>query len=70
VEISAQSEETGSNETIVAATIEGIGLLIAFNVKYMREVLEVIKARMWRWKPPHRMHRGSSVPLATIISCM
>ncbi|MGD0877514.1 MAG: DNA polymerase III subunit beta [Anaerolineales bacterium] len=44
VEISAQSEETGSNETIVAATIEGVGLLIAFNVKYMREVLEVVKS--------------------------
>jgi DNA polymerase III subunit beta len=44
VEISAQSEETGSNETIVAATIDGVGLLIAFNVKYMREVLEVIKS--------------------------
>ncbi|MEZ0396651.1 MAG: DNA polymerase III subunit beta [Anaerolineales bacterium] len=43
VEISAQSEETGSNETIVAATIEGVGLLIAFNVRYLREVLEVIK---------------------------
>jgi DNA polymerase-3 subunit beta len=43
VEIFAQSEETGSNETIVAATIEGIGLLIAFNVKYLREVLEVVK---------------------------
>jgi len=44
VEISAQSEETGSNETVVAATIEGVGLLIAFNVKYLREVLEVIKS--------------------------
>jgi len=44
VEISAQSEETGSNETIVAATIEGMGLLIAFNVKYLREVLEVVKS--------------------------
>ncbi len=43
VEISAQAEETGSNETVVAATIEGIGLLIAFNVKFLREVLEVIK---------------------------
>jgi DNA polymerase-3 subunit beta len=43
VEISAQSEETGSNETVVAATIEGVGLLIAFNVKYLREVLEVIR---------------------------
>jgi DNA polymerase-3 subunit beta len=44
VEISAQSEETGSNETIVAATIDGVGLLIAFNVKYLREVLEVVKS--------------------------
>ncbi len=44
VEISAQSEETGSNETMVAATIDGIGLLIAFNVKYLREVLEVVKS--------------------------
>jgi DNA polymerase-3 subunit beta len=44
VEISAQSEETGSNETVVAATIEGAGLLIAFNVKFLREVLEVIKS--------------------------
>jgi DNA polymerase-3 subunit beta len=43
VEIFAQSEETGSNETVVAATIEGVGLLIAFNVKYLREVLEVVK---------------------------
>jgi DNA polymerase-3 subunit beta len=44
VEISAQSEETGSNETQVPATIEGAGLLIAFNVKYLREALEVIKS--------------------------
>ena len=43
MEISAVSEETGSNETIVEATVDGIGLLVAFNVKYMREVLEVIK---------------------------
>ncbi len=43
VEISAQSEETGSNETIVEATVDGIPLLIAFNVKYLREVLEVVK---------------------------
>ncbi|MCX7608468.1 MAG: DNA polymerase III subunit beta [Anaerolineales bacterium] len=43
VEISAQAEETGSSETVIAATVEGIGLLIAFNVKFLREVLEVIK---------------------------
>jgi len=43
VEISATSEETGKNETIVEATVDGNSVLIAFNVKYLREALEVIK---------------------------
>jgi DNA polymerase-3 subunit beta len=43
VEISAISEETGKNETVVEATVDGENLLIAFNVRYLREVLEVIK---------------------------
>ena len=43
VEISATSEETGKNETIVEATVDGMGLLIAFNVKFLREALEVIR---------------------------
>ena len=43
VEVSAQSEETGSSESRIDATIEGIPLLIAFNVRFLREVLEVIK---------------------------
>lgn len=43
VEISAVSEETGKNETIVEATVDGGSVLIAFNVKFLREVLEVIK---------------------------
>ena len=43
VEISGQSDETGSNQNVVDATIEGGSLLIAFNVRFMREVLEVIK---------------------------
>lgn len=43
VEISATSEETGKNETIVEATVDGTGVLIAFNVKYLREALEVVK---------------------------
>jgi DNA polymerase-3 subunit beta len=42
LEISAVSEETGKNETIVEATVDGIGLLIAFNVKFLREALEVV----------------------------
>lgn len=43
VEISGQSEETGFNQTVVDATIEGKPQLIAFNVRFMREVLDVIK---------------------------
>ncbi|NJC99001.1 MAG: DNA polymerase III subunit beta [Anaerolineales bacterium] len=43
VEISATSEETGKNETIVEATVDGGGLLIAFNVKFLREALEVVR---------------------------
>ncbi len=42
VEISAQSEETGSNETVVDATIEGPSVVIAFNVRFLREVLDVV----------------------------
>ena len=43
VEISGQSEETGFNQNMVDASIEGSTLLIAFNVRFMREVLEVVK---------------------------
>ncbi len=43
VEVSAASEETGKNETIVEATVDGSGVLIAFNVKFLREALEIIK---------------------------
>jgi DNA polymerase-3 subunit beta len=42
VEISATSEETGKNETIVEATVDGGSVLIAFNVKFLREALEII----------------------------
>lgn len=43
VEISAQSEETGTSDVKVDANIDGPALLIAFNVKYLHEVLDVIK---------------------------
>jgi DNA polymerase-3 subunit beta len=43
VEMTATSEETGKNETIVEATVDGSGVLIAFNVRFLREALEVIK---------------------------
>ncbi len=44
VEISAQSEETGTAEVAVDANVEGPGLVIAFNVRFLREVLEVVKS--------------------------
>lgn len=43
VEISGQSEETGSNENRIDATVEGQPQLIAFNVSFLREVLDVLK---------------------------
>ncbi len=42
LEFSTQSEETGSGEVVVDANIEGPELLIAFNVRFLSEVLEVI----------------------------
>ena len=42
VEFSAQSEEMGSGEVMVDANIEGPQLLIAFNVRFLCDVLEVI----------------------------
>ena len=43
VEISGQSEETGSHQAVLDATIEGPPVLIAFNVRFLREVLDVIR---------------------------
>jgi DNA polymerase-3 subunit beta len=43
VEISGQSDETGFNQNQVDANIEGPQLLIAFNVRFLREALDVIR---------------------------
>ncbi len=42
VEISAQSEETGSSEVVVGANVDGPSLVIAFNVRFLRELLDVV----------------------------
>ena len=42
MEIIGQSEETGYSENVIDASIEGPPLLIAFNVRFLREVLDVI----------------------------
>lgn len=44
MEISATSEETGSNDSKIDATVEGNAVLIAFNVRFLREVLDVVKS--------------------------
>ncbi len=44
VEISANSEQAGNAEVVVDATIDGPGLVIAFNVRFLREVLGVVKS--------------------------
>jgi DNA polymerase III subunit beta len=43
IEISANSEQAGNAEVVVDATIDGPGVVIAFNVRFLREVLGVIK---------------------------
>jgi DNA polymerase-3 subunit beta len=35
--------ETGFNQTVIDATIEGSSQLIAFNVRFLREVMDIIK---------------------------
>jgi DNA polymerase-3 subunit beta len=44
IEISANSEQAGNSEVVVDATIDGPGVVIAFNVRFLREVLGVIKS--------------------------
>jgi DNA polymerase-3 subunit beta len=43
VEISAQYEQTGLSEVKIDASVDGPGLLVAFNVRFLREVLDVIR---------------------------
>jgi DNA polymerase-3 subunit beta len=43
VKVSAESSETGSNEGVIDASIEGEGVEIAFNVRYLIDVLNVIQ---------------------------
>lgn len=40
--ISATSAETGNNEAVIDANVDGDGISIAFNVKYLTDVLNVI----------------------------
>lgn len=43
--MTAQSAETGSNEAKVDATVDGGGVEVAFNVKYLVDALNVINTQ-------------------------
>ena len=43
VEINSQTEETGKSDIQMEANIEGSAILIAFNVRFLREVLDVLR---------------------------
>lgn len=43
VQVSSQTEETGSNETSIEANIDGPDLTVALNVRYLRDALEVLR---------------------------
>jgi DNA polymerase-3 subunit beta len=45
LEMTAQSAETGSNEAKVDATVDGGGVEVAFNVKYLVDALNVINTQ-------------------------
>lgn len=44
LEMSANSEQTGSSEVMVNAAIDGMPLLLSFDVRYIRAALEVINS--------------------------
>ena len=46
VQISARAEEIGDNEGEVDAAVEGEGVKIAFNGKYLQDVLQVLEGQM------------------------
>ena len=44
VKVSARAEEIGDNEGVVDAAVEGEGVKIAFNGKYLQDVLQALDA--------------------------
>jgi len=63
IEIYAESEETGSNESVVSANIDGPAMLIAFNVRYLRDVLEVLRTPNFALETTHSESPGVLRPL-------
>lgn len=63
VDISGHSEETGYSQTRIDATVEGDPLLIAFNVRFLREALEAIKTPNVALETTHETSPGVIRPV-------
>lgn len=63
VHITAQSEETGFYENYIEANVDGPDIQIAFNVRFLKEVMEVIESPNVSIQTNTSMSPGLIVPL-------
>ncbi len=63
IQITAQSEETGFYENFIEANVDGPDIQIAFNVRFLREVLEVIDSPNVSIQTNTSMSPGLIIPL-------
>ena len=66
--ISARAEEMGDNLGEVDTVIEGDESKIAFNSKYLLDVLSVMERAKWPWRLPPPRVLGSSNPSAPMAT--
>jgi DNA polymerase-3 subunit beta len=59
----ATSTETGDNEAQIEASVDGEAIEIAFNVKYMTEVLNVVETPQVALETTNRMEPGVIKPV-------
>jgi len=63
VHITAQSEETGFYENYIEANVDGPDIQIAFNVRFLKEVMEVIESPNVSIQTNTSMSPGLIIPL-------
>jgi DNA polymerase-3 subunit beta len=63
IQITAQSEETGFYENFIEANVDGPDIQIAFNVRFLKEVMEIIDSPNVSIQTNTSMSPGLIVPL-------
>ena len=63
IQITAQTEETGFYENYVEANVDGPDLQIAFNVRFLKDVLDVISSPNVSLRTNTNVSPGLIVPL-------